>query len=129
MNILDEQITGDQRVQLRSVRVYVRHIGYDIGHKGLQDDEIIPLLHQLRRPTFFTRDWDFYERTLCHPRYCIVYLGVERNEVAFFVRRLLRHPEFDTEAKRMGTVVRVLHSELSYWRLYEEREVRVSWPK
>jgi hypothetical protein len=28
----------------------------------MKDDEIIPLLHSLRRPTFFTRDLGFYER-------------------------------------------------------------------
>lgn len=129
MNILDEQITIDQWKQLRLWRIHARHIGFDLGKKGIQDDEIIPLLHQLRRPTFFTRDWDFYERTLCHPRYCLVYLGVEKGEAASFIRRFLRHPAFDTEAKRMGTVVRVLHAEISYWHLHHSHEVRVDWPK
>lgn len=129
MNFLDEHIIIDQWEQLRAWRIHVRHIAFDLGKKGLQDDEIIPFLHQLRRPTFFTRDWDFYERSLCHVRYCLVYLAVEKGEVASFIRRFLRHPEFDTEAKRMGTVIRVLHSEISYWRLYETSEIRVDWPK
>ena len=48
MNILDEQIPNEQRQLLKSWRYSVRHIGYDIGRKGMQDDEIIPLLRRLR---------------------------------------------------------------------------------
>ncbi len=129
MNILDENILIDQRQQLQRWRVPVQHIGYDLGRAGIQDDEIIPFLHQLRHPTLFTRDWDFYERKLCHARYCLVFLDVEKDEVALFVRRLLRHPEFDTQAKRMRAVIRVLHSGLSYWRLRRDQEVRISWIK
>lgn len=127
MNILDENILIEQRQQLRYWRIPVRHIGYDLGRAGIQDDEIIPFLYHLRRPTFFTCDWDFYERNLCHARYCLVYLAVAKHEVAFFVRRLLRHSQFDTEAKRMGTVIRCSHSGLSYWQLRIEQEMRTGW--
>ncbi|HEY8283609.1 MAG TPA: hypothetical protein VIJ28_04415 [Chloroflexota bacterium] len=48
----------------------MRQIGADVGHKGIADDAIIVLLHQLSRPTFFTRDDDFYQKALCHPAYC-----------------------------------------------------------
>jgi hypothetical protein len=37
MNILDEQILETQRQLLRSWRIPVRQIGYDIGRKGLKD--------------------------------------------------------------------------------------------
>jgi len=93
----------------------------------MKDQEIIPFLLHLRRPTFFTRDADFYERSLCHARYCLVYLAVKKDEVAIFVRRLLRHWEFDTEAKRMGAVIRVSHAGLSVWRLHTEEEMRFDW--
>lgn len=127
MNILDENILSDQRVILRAWRIPVRQIGHDVGRGGLQDEEIIPLLHQLHRPTFFTRDWDFYERRLCHARYSLVYLNVAKDEVATFVRWLLRHREFNTETKRMGTVIRASHSGLCYWRLRIEQEIRIGW--
>ncbi len=52
MNILDENVLKDQRQLLHSWRIAIHQIGYDVGRKGMQDDEIIPLLHQLRRPTF-----------------------------------------------------------------------------
>jgi hypothetical protein len=50
-------------------------MGYDMGRQGMKDQEIIAMLHRLRRPTFLTRDEDFYARRLCHARYCLVYLA------------------------------------------------------
>ena len=69
----------------------IRQIGYDTARKGIQDDEIIPLLYQLRRPTFFIRDSDFFDRRLCHQGYCLVFMDVDKYEAASFVRRVLRH--------------------------------------
>ena len=56
MNILDENIVASQRELLKSWRIRVHHIGFDIGRKGMQDEEIVTFLHQQRRSTFFTRD-------------------------------------------------------------------------
>lgn len=93
----------------------------------MADDEIIPLLLRLRRPTFFTLDFDFYERSLCHLRYCLACLEVGQYEAATFARRLLYHREFDTEAKRMGTVIHVTHVGIAVWRLRAEQEVKLKW--
>jgi len=62
------------KVQLRSWRVPIRHFGYDIGRKGMKDESIIPFLLTLPRPTFFTLDWDYFNRNLRHARYCLVHL-------------------------------------------------------
>jgi hypothetical protein len=77
VNILDENVPESQRLLLRSRRVAVRQIGLDMGRTGMTDDEIIPLLHQLNRPTFFTLDADFCDRRLCHEGYCLVHLDIE----------------------------------------------------
>ncbi len=127
MNILDENIIDSQRQLLRSWHISIQQIGYEVGSQGMKDKEIIPFLHQLRRPTFFTRDDDFYNRSLCHAKYCLVYMAVRKDEVAIFVRRFLRHQEFDTQAKRMGTVIQVSHTGLSAWRLYAENLIRFDW--
>jgi len=127
VNILDENIPNDQRQILQSWRVPIRQIGYDIGRKGIDDDEIIPMLHKFRRATFFTRDFGFYDRNLRHPRYGIVFLAVDKSEVAFFVRRLLRHQKFKTEAQRMGTVMRISSIGISVWYLHAEKVTQVSW--
>jgi len=93
----------------------------------MQDDEIIALLQQLRRPTFFTRDEDFFDRRLCHAGYSLVYMAVERHEAALFVRRLLRHADFNTQAKRMGAVLRVSSAGLSAWRLHAKKPLAFEW--
>lgn len=127
MNILDENIPRNQRELLSGWRIPVRQIGYDIGRKGIQDDEIIPLLHQQRRSTFFTRDADFLDRKLCHSRYCLVYMDVNRYEVALFARQFLRHRQFDTQAKRMGTVIRVAHTGVSMYKSRTDTLTFVGW--
>lgn len=124
MNILDENIPKPQRELLERHRIPVKA---GIGRKGLLDEEIIPLLQHLRHPTFFTRDSDFYKRALCHPRYSIVYLSIHKPEVALFVRRFLRHPDFKTQSSRMGRVLRLSHSGISFWQRNQSREQHLSW--
>jgi len=127
VNILDENILESQRQLLLSRRTPVRQIGFDIGRQGLKDKEIITFLLQLKRVTFFTLDSDFYRRTLCHAKYCLVHLDVRQHEVAVFVRRLLRHSQFHTAATRMDKVVRVSSVGITAWRLHAEKEVSVNW--
>lgn len=127
MNILDENIPESQRQLLRGWRIAVRQVGHEVGRQGMDDEEIIPLLHRLGRPTFFTRDLGFYNRRLCHAGYCLVCLAVGQYEAASFIRRFLRAPVFDTQAKRMGTVVWVSHTGVRVWRLHTAREERVEW--
>lgn len=43
MNILDENVLKSQRQILQSWRISIRQIGYDVGRRGMKDDEIIPL--------------------------------------------------------------------------------------
>lgn len=127
MNILDENIPDSQRVLLRTRRIALRQIGLDLGRKGMKDDEIVPLLHQLDRPTFFTLDGDFYDPRLCHEGYCLVHLDVEEEMAADYVRRLLRYRELNTKAKRMGCVIRVLPTGLALWCIHREQESHLSW--
>lgn len=127
MIILDENIPESQWQLLRSWRIRPLSIGRDISEKGIKDDSLIGFLIQQRRPTFVTRDEGFYSRKLCHARYCVVYLAVRPDESASFVRRLLRHPHFNTRAKRLGAVIRVSSAGLQVWRLREARESFLSW--
>jgi len=90
-------------------------------------NDIIPLLHTLRRPTFFTRDRDYYQADLRHAGYCLVFLEVTFDEAAEYIRRFLRHPSFRTQAQRMGKVVRVRHSGLSWWEAGGKAERAISW--
>ena len=127
MNVLDENVPESQRELLRQKRVASRQIGRDVGRKGMKDREIIPLLHGLTRPTFFTLDADFYDRRLCHERYCLVHLEVEDDEAAEFVLRVLRHRRFDTWAKRAGRVLRAASTGIASWRVRQSEEGHLSW--
>lgn len=128
MNVLDEDIDHIQRNLLIASRTHFKQIGVEIGHAGMKDrDDVIPLLHGLRNPTFFSRDHGFYKPALCHNRYCLVYLDVAFNEVADHLRRFLRHPHFRTQSTRIGKVFRVRHSGLSYWQMNLNNERYVSW--
>jgi hypothetical protein len=120
--VLDENLPEDHRQLLRHWRIAARQIGFDLGRSGMKDDEVIPFLQQLPRSTFFTLDAGFYRRLLCHSRYCLVHLDVEDDEAAEFTRRLLRHLELNSVAKRMGAVVRVSHGGISLWRTHAEQE-------
>jgi len=128
MNILDENILLSQHDQLRARKVHFRQIGMEIGRSGMKDrNDIIPLLHTLHRPTFFSCDHGFYRAQLRHAGYCLVWLDVLDDEAAAYIRRLLRHQAFRTQAQRMGKVVRARHSGVSYWHLHERKERIVNW--
>ncbi len=127
MNILDENILSGQRHILENQRIRIRQIGHDISKKGIKDDAIIPFLLEQHRPTFFTRDIGFYNRKLCHARFCIVALAVSRYDSTLFIRRFLRYHEFNTHAKRMGAVVRVSSAGIQAWSLHVEKEIFLKW--
>jgi hypothetical protein len=129
VNVLDENIIDSQRQRLRQWRIAVRQVGHEVGRPGMKDQEIITLLHGLRRPTFFTRDDDYFAPRLCHSRYCLAYLAVAKDEVALFVRRFLRHQDFETVAKRMGVVVRLSQVGMVVWRGDVKHAVHIAWDK
>jgi hypothetical protein len=95
----------------------VRQIGHDFAQKCVLDEESIPLLRKLRRPTFVTLDWDFLDGGLRHRSYCIICLSVLQSETAMFCRRFLQHPQFKTQSLRMGYVAKGSHVGISGWRL------------
>jgi len=128
MNLLDEQIDDLQVQLLRQWRLRYRQVGRDVGRSGMSDAEILTLLHHLTRPTFFSIDDDFADPGLRHPSYCIVYLYVRPREAALYVRRVLHHPELNTQAKRMGTYVRASYDGIRVWRR-NEAEQAFPWPE
>jgi len=125
--LLDENFPESQRQLLKAWRVPVRQIGVEISRKGIQDEEIILLLLRFRNPTFFTLDDDFYSLSLCHARYCLIFVDVAQYESAAFVRRFLRHKDFDTEAKRRETFIRLSHAGIFLWLLHSQKEVHQNW--
>jgi len=54
-------------------------------------------------------------------------LTLGQYETASFIRRFLRHPVFDTQSKRRGTVVRVSHTGMKVWRIHAASEEEIKW--
>jgi hypothetical protein len=129
MNILDENVPDSQRRLLGKWRIRIRQIGVDIGRKGIKDHEIIPLLHQLDRPTFLTLDSDFFHPALRHRAYCLIHFDIEAELFAEYTRRILRHPRLNTRAKRMGQIMQVSETGLSIWRVHEEESTQLGWKR
>lgn len=116
MNVLDENVIAQQCDKLKAWRIPFRQIGRDLSAHGTLDENLIPLLHRLPQPTFFTHDKDFFQASLCHPQYAVVYLDVSDAAAAEFIRRFLSHPTFDTTVKRLGIVARVQTSGVPFWK-------------
>jgi hypothetical protein len=127
--VLDENVFESQRIQLSRWRIHLCQIGRDIARKGILDDAIIPLLRQLRRPTFVSRDRDFFDKQLCNDRFCLAFLDVRPIEVADYVRRFLRHSEFKKWSQRKGSVVRVSSSGVIVWRANASDATRFRWER
>ena len=127
MLILDENIGAPERERLRAWRVHFRHVGETLADYGTDDADLIPILHRLARPTFFTHDRDFWTPRLCHPAYCLVFLDVEDTEAADYIRRFLRHSDFDTHAKRLGKVVRAHPDGLAFYDSRHGKTKQVPW--
>jgi hypothetical protein len=85
----------------------------------IKDEAIPTVLRNVRQPTFVTTNVDdFWRRIPAHSRYSIVCVALpnERlHELSPLLRQLLRLPEFNTKAKRMGKVIRVSPSQLQYY--------------
>lgn len=128
MIVIDEHFPESQRQLLKGWRIRFRQIGYEIGDSGLKDHEIIPLLLQQRRLSFFTLDSDFDKIEYCHSHYSLVFLDVDEYEAATFIRRFLKHKDFNTQAKRLGKVIRVKHTYISVRHRHAEQGFRFAWP-
>ncbi|HUD99562.1 MAG TPA: hypothetical protein VMR62_08305 [Bryobacteraceae bacterium] len=115
MILLDENSLRSQREFLEARRLPVRKVGLDWGRPGMTDGEILTELRGARQVTFFTRDADFYRRSLCHPAYCLVVIAASAEQLASYATRLLRHRSFRTHALRMAKVLRLQPSRILCW--------------
>lgn len=121
MIILDENV-HQQRI-LESIAAWYRGQARSItmlrAHTLIKDDAIPTLLRRARQPTFVTTNvTDFWRRVPAHSRYSIVCVALPNErlqELSLLLRRLLRLPEFNTKANRMGKVIRVSPSQLQYY--------------
>jgi hypothetical protein len=114
VNVLDENVTRDQADLLRQWSIRFRSISRDFRRQGMHDDNVIPFLLRLKKPTLLTRDADFFERRLVHSDYCLAWLEVDAGQTAFFIRRFLSHPRFRNNAQRLGKIICIAPRGLEY---------------
>lgn len=128
MIILDYNITRDQADLLKGWRIHVQRIGVDIGLPSWDDQqEILRYLHRSKQATFFTRDSDFFRQRFCHKKYCMVEVDMSDVETAKAIQRFLRHPRFNTKAKRCGKVIRLSPRKISWWEIGNRRQQYLIW--
>lgn len=127
MLVLDENLPAEQRRLLRSSGIRFRAVGEEVAFSGAKDENLIPILHRLPNPTFFSLDRDFYRRELAHQRYCLVWRDLRGGQSAEFIRRFLRHPTFNTQAKRMGVVARVHPKGVFWWQAKQRAPQSAIW--
>lgn len=121
MILLDENV-HQQRIMASVASWYrgqVRSLTTLRPNTLIKDEAIPTVLRSVRQPTFVTTNVaDFWRRIPAHSRYSVVCVALpnERlDELSPLLRRLLRLPEFNTKAKRMGKVIRVSPSQLQYY--------------
>jgi hypothetical protein len=127
MLVLDENLPAGQQQLLRSWRIHFRVVGVEVASSGTKDENLIPVLHRLPNPTFFSLDHHFYRPGWAHSGYCLAWLDMRGRMSAEFIRRFLRHPTFDTQAKRMGKVVRVHPDAVTCWAIGHRSPTSVAW--
>ena len=104
-----------------------RFFGQDFAEAGLLDEHIIPLFHKMGNITFITRDRGFYKPSFAHEKYCLIVLGTGQNEVATYLRKLLNHPEFNTNKKRMGKIIYNSYTRIHYYTINDHEEKELIW--
>jgi hypothetical protein len=124
-HVLDELVGNQYYSELQRWLSIVK-VGDGFGWKSMQDDEIRRELHSSGK-TFHTQDKGYYHPIHRHHAYCLVYYDVTDKELVTYIRRFLRHPQFNTHAKRMGNVVRVTTQYIEVWSLKSENREIIEW--
>jgi hypothetical protein len=125
-HVLDELFDESIHEQLKARRIAIDKIGAGFGKTGWLDEHILQALHGSEK-TFHTRDHGFYRRSAAHSSYCIVYYEVPLAEMAAYIRRILRHPQFNTHAKRLGKVIKVTSQRIEFWQRDRSTKSIMRW--
>lgn len=77
----------------------------------------------------FTQDAHFFQFDWVHADYGLIWIDARPAEAAKLIRRFLKHPQFNTQSKRLGLVARVHLSGVQFWRKGDSRPATVAWEK
>lgn len=125
MFVLDEQLLGRDldAVLARWYRGPIHFITDLRPGTVIKDDAIPLLLRQQQQATFLTiNETDFWQKVTMDAHFCVICFALpdaRAGEIPRLLRAVFRIPTFRTKARRMGTVMRVTHTTVSY---YTDRE-------
>lgn len=125
-NVLDELIRMTVFKLLKQWRIAIDKVGHGFGQSGWSDEQIRRTLIGTGK-TFHTRDEGYYKPAHRHSTYSLVFYDVKDDEMAYYIRRFLRHPLFNTHAKRLGKVIKVTPTHIEFWEVGRNSKVKVEW--
>lgn len=121
MIVLDEQLAlfgADRSIKIWYKGIVIQVNDLRVG-SVIKDEAVPMLLLQRRLTTFVTiNERDFWRRISPHARYCVICFALSSQQIDMLpdlLHRVLRHPNFRTKAQRMGHVLRVTQSSISYY--------------
>jgi hypothetical protein len=127
MLVLDEQLLGRgiDKALARWYRGSVVFITDLRPHTVIKDDAIPRLLRQQRQATFVTINAsDFWRVVTADRRYCLVCFALPDSRAAMIpdlLRTVFRQPLFRTKARRMGQVLLVTQTTVSYYTVHDQQ--------
>lgn len=129
MVIIDENLPASLVSQLHKWGIRARVVGVDVAHVGIKDENLIPVLHSLKRVTFFTLDKDFYKYQLCHRSYCLVQLELPPKIAADYTRQFLNHRRSTRKTRGWAKSYASITAVLNISKLANERRALCSGPE
>ena len=121
MIVLDEQLLGRNLETLIGTWypgsvVYITDLRINTV---IKDDAIPALLRQQSQPTFITINVsDFWQKVAIDDRFCVMCFTLPDarvREIALKLRAVVQRAEFNTKARRMGKVIRITDTGISYY--------------
>jgi hypothetical protein len=129
MLVLDEQLLG-RDLETALGRWYRGPVVFitDLRPGPVIKDDVIPvLLRQQRQAAFITiNEPDFWRKVAIDAHFCVVCFALpdsRAREIPDLLRAVFRLPAFRTKAHRVGKVLRVTHTTVSYY-TYRDRQIR-----
>jgi len=129
MLVLDEQLLG-RDLESALVRWYRGPVLFITDLRPgtiIKDDKIPLLLRQQHQATFLTiNESDFWRKVAIDAHFCVVCFALpdsRAGEIPILLRAFFRLAAFQSKARRMGKVLRVTHTTVSYY-TYREHETR-----
>lgn len=129
MLVLDEQLLG-RDLDTALARWYRGPVVYITDLRPgtvIKDDAIPVVLRQQQQATFLTiNETDFWQRVAIDSQFCIMCFALpdsQANRIPTLLREAFRTPFLRTKARRMGHVVRITQTTISFY-TYRDRAVQ-----